>query len=345
MTSASHRRRWRDVLEPRLAELFARIVLRVGDAVREEDEAIAGRERVFRLLERQVDRQEAERRTGRRQPSNRPVLTHDEIVEVSGAEEGHRAACRIERRERRGHILFWRRRAEEQRTGFGREGRQIARAPEQRPQRRLHVAHDQRRRQSLACDIGHAQKHGFRAVGRAHADDVVIIAAAAPRGTVSRRQLVAIDRRQCRRKEIRLDARGERQLAVEAGTRQLRRLLQRLQPFPVLGSLHGSFEEPRVLDRGCGLQRQGIEQLELRGRVFHALGAAEGNQSDDALADLERRGDERANRRRAAHPPWILRHVVDDLADTARCDRADDAFAGRERFGRSRARRRNPRPP
>ena len=107
--------------------------------------------------------------------------------------------------------------------------------------------------------------------------------------------------------------------------------MQRLQPFAVLGSLHGSFEEPRVLDRGGGLQRQGIEQLELRGRVFHPLGAAESNQADDALADLERRGDERANRRRAAHPPWILRHVVDDLADTARRDRADDAFAGRER--------------
>ena len=75
------------------------------------------------------------------------------------------------------------------------------------------------------------------------------------------------------------------------------RLVQRQQPLALVRRLHGALEQPRVLDRRRRLQRQRVQQLQLGGRVRHRHRAAERDDADHALADLERRGDERLDGR------------------------------------------------
>ena len=103
----------------------------------------------------------------------------------------------------------------------------------------------------------------------------------------------------------------------------------------------GALEQPRVLDRGRRLQRQRVEQLQLGGGVRHRQRAAERDDADDPLADLERRADQRRSVVSSAHPPRVGVDVVDDLADAGRGHRADDAVAARGSLEAPAARRRS----
>jgi hypothetical protein len=149
--------------------------------------------------------------------------------------------------------------------------------------------------------------------------------AAAAGGPVPGRQLVAVQRWQRRRKQVRLDPGGERELALELRPGELGGLMQRLQPLALLCRQDCALEQPRVLDRRRRLQRQRVHQLQLGGRVRHGRRAAERDDADDPLAHLERRGEERLDRRVLDGAPRIPVHVVDDFADPARRHGADDA--------------------
>ena len=106
-------------------------------------------------------------------------------------------------------------------------------AAEQGAERRLHVGHHQRRRQSLAGDVGDAEQEP-RSVRAGEIERVVVIAAALPGRPVSGDNLIAGNGRQHRGEETGLDPRREIELAFQLGARDLDRLVQRQQPLALV---------------------------------------------------------------------------------------------------------------
>ena len=145
---------------------------------------------------------------------------------------------------------------------------------DERAQGRLHVAHQERRGQSLSRHIGDAQQKTRLARGAGHRQHVVVVAAAPARGAIARGQVVAGRLGQLRRKQVGLDARGQLHLALELRARDLRGLVQGQELLALRAGLDRALEEPRVLDGGGGLQGQRGQELQLGRGVRHGDGAA-----------------------------------------------------------------------
>ena len=76
-----------------------------------------------------------------------------------------------------------------------------ANAADQRAQGRLPVAHDQRCRH-----VGDAQQQILGSIRSRRANGIVVVAAAQSGGAIARRELIAVQNRQLRVEEIRLDS-------------------------------------------------------------------------------------------------------------------------------------------
>ena len=229
--------------------------------------------------------------------------------------DGAGRGCEVD--ERRGHVLLRRRRGVQQVAGL----------PGQCRHRR--GASEQARAASPACCSSRAPPAGPCPTRRRRTaagarprradgiDRIVVVAAALPGRAIAGGEIVAGRSRQRRREQVGLDAWRPASSSLSSLARATSAsLLSASSRSRSCAGLDRPLEQPRVLDRGRGLQRQRVQQLELGGRVGHRQRAAERHHANHTLADLQRRGNQRARRRSVR----VMRRgspvdVVDDLGD------------------------------
>ncbi len=146
---------------------------------------------------------------------------------------------------------------------------------EQRAQRRLQRAHEQRRREALARHVGDAQQAArLGALAARQRERVVVVAADLLHRPVHRREAEARYLGQRGREEPLLDARRDGQLALHL------LLLERLA------------EQPAVVERHGGLGGHAGAELEVRGGVLEGPGPlAERHEAAHVVADPQDEDD------------------------------------------------------